>query len=1139
MPRLMLCCLFGIGVWFCHTNVSAQDAPEPPGYVEKSGTPIIRQAPLTVFVDSDGRWLLPLRGVWSLNILDDFQRFLLGNQQNPAPPYIIRNVVATGTVVGNRVETNAQIEFTTSGLQLVQVPLGFKEGVLPGQDLPEFPSFRYTGPGSASLSFDSQEGHYIALVTPHTPQASESEDSNRPEKPETTQTHSIFLSFWFPLAPNGGNEKRLPVSFPQSTRSQFLLEVPMLNVDAATTRGFIFDEQEDSERQSTVLSIQGLRSDTEITWRKREVEIVDDRPVLHVERAAIDVKLAAPSALYDAVLPVSSTTGSFDQLQIQLPKGSVLDRNMVDLYATAGNYAVEDTNEDSVVVVRFPQKIVGPVSIHLRVTQHFEGDTSEFRRDLAGFEVLGAERQSGVLVASVLSLDSAMKSRWETIRGISRAEGSSSSVGTGDTRFEFMSQPFLLRVQVSEPQTRITVRPDYQFRISQGRVTMMGKLSYTVSGSKVNVLYLRFPDSQWEWEFGTAGLVDAGGVEWDEGELKIPLHSSQESTFDIDFSAHRMIDAEDGERYRLVLPIPRPSPEQVPWSEPADVAIISAHNVEVLPVEQDMRGLTRATRRATLQMRIDTTDSQPEILSYRTELPDALFVADVVFQQQKTQATMRTEVQLFEEYDQVRQTLSYNVAFGLIDRVFLLVPRALDVSGDVQVQLNNNLTLDLRDTMSLSSDNVPDNWVRKLVQLPALMSQFQLSFQYSLTPLAVANDDTVPFSMPFICPVAEVPVTDHRIHFFTPSGYHVGLQSDSNQLWEPFREPRRPSPNASAAFRSVQSPMRIALFVSAAERNVPGATIVERAWLQTWLTGEIRVDRATYLLRSTNESVTLQLPPDAIRDYRVAVRVARQLIEQPSISPMGMLTLPIMPEQYNRPIEVSVEYRYSFELPSGEVSVTLPTFVEETLVQYLFWQVILQQNQHIIGTPTGWTLEYDWSWNGLFWWRVPSIRKGDLGFELDSAIDEAGISKSSQYVFSRLQPTQQVTLFIVNRSSIILVSSSIALLIGLVLIYVPQSRYAGSLFGLGVVLVSVIFYQPPLALLGLHAAAFGVFLALGAGYVYRILHRQKQWIPPAFPMMEDLSHPHPTPVPLSQTIHEVVVDDSGSKEPSVINNQQM
>jgi len=64
-----------------------------------------------------------------------------------------------------------------------------------------------------------------------------------------------------------------------------------------------------------------------------------------------------------------------------------------------------------------------------------------------------------------------------------------------------------------------------------------------------------------------------------------------------------------------------------------------------------------------------------------------------------------------------------------------------------------------------------------------------------------------------------------------------------------------------------------------------------------------------------------------------------------------------------------------------------------------------------------------------------------------------------------------------------------------------------------------------------------VFLALGAGYVYRIFHRQKQWIPPTYPMMDDMSQPYPTPAPPSQTIHEVVIDESGSKGPSGVNNR--
>ena len=121
-----------------------------------------------------------------------------------------------------------------------------------------------------------------------------------------------------------------------------------------------------------------------------------------------------------------------------------------------------------------------------------------------------------------------------------------------------------------------------------------------------------------------------------------------------------------------------------------------------------------------------------------------------------------------------------------------------------------------------------------------------------------------------------------------------------------------------------------------------------------------------------------------------------------------------------------------------------------------------------------------------------------------------------------------------SRPLIIFGSSGLALLVGLILIYVRQSRYAGSLLGLGVALIAVLLYQSSVVLLMLQAAVFGVFLALGAGYVYRIFHRQKQWVSTAFPTIEELSQHYPTPG-AGQTVHEVIIDDSTNGEnPPVI-----
>lgn len=1137
-------CLLGISVWLCLLNVSAQDTSAPS--VEKRSEPVIRQTLDAIyFVTPDDKSIF-LPGNWSLTLMDDFHRFLQKDRQTPVPPFILRSVSAVGTIVSNRVEVDVQIEIGTSTDRPVRIPLGFQEGILPSEDQTNKPPFRYTGPGSADITVEG--GQYVAIVVPQMQQAAESKDS---EKSAINQQHTLSLLLWFPLQ-NGGGESRLSLPFPQSNSSQFLLDVPMNNIEVSVTPGVLLEKQENAERQSTLLKIQGLHTDTKITWKKKKVEIVDDHPVLLVQGAAINVQLDAQTTVYEAVLPISSATGSFDQLQIRLPQGCALDREFTDKYASVDDYSVGDVNESSLVTIQLQQKTTGPVSLHLKGTQHFEGNSPDFNRELSGFEVLGAERQTGLLTVSVSP--SEMKPHWESVRGIRRPDVGSSSAttppvvpaSTSSTRFEFISQPFRLNVQVIAPQARINVKPEYQFRISRGWVTMTAQLSYTVSGIKTEVVHILLSDSLWHCEFGTSSLVDTSGVELDSsGLLTIPLRSPTEGTFNIEFQARRSI-ASDEQIHPLVLPIPK---QRVSWSEPALVAIVADKNVEVLPIdesssivsEQHIVGLTLQTRRTIpSHFRVDPTDLQQEPLYYRTAPVDAtadpaVFVADLIYHQQKVSATMQTEVHLLEDRKQVMQTISYSAPYVPVDRLYFLLPRSLASSGDVQVSLENR-SLELRDTISDARETVPDHWVRQVVQLPEPMFRFQLTFQYPPPPLNVAADGAAPFTLPFIYP-AEIPIPNHRIQLFTPSGYRVELQNESKQLWESFSETRRPSSHATEMFRSAQSPMKIAMLIYAPEKSLSGTTIVERAWLQTWLTDTLRQDRAMYLLRSTDDSVTLQLPPNVVQEQRVIVRVNHQKVLL-NLSPTGVLTIPILPEQYDHPIEISVDYRYPFDLSGIEVPIILPSFTKETSVQYQFWQVILSEYRHIIACPAGWTLEYDWAWNGLFWWRVPSIRESDIGFESDAAIPKP----SSQYVFSHLQPPAYVTLYIVNRSWIVLCSSSIALLIGLVLIYVPQSRYGGSLFGLGIVFVAVWLYQPPLVLLMLQAAVFGVFLALGTGYVYRILHRQKPWVSSVFPLSKDFSKSYVTPLPSSPTVHEVLIDDTSTSkdiiEPSVVNNGQ-
>jgi hypothetical protein len=897
MVRLIILCLLGISVWLWLPNAPAQDAPIlPPNLTnptEKRNEITIQRAPLDTIVvfDSEGSPRL-LPGGWSLTLFDEIHEYFRRNHQNPVPPFILRNVSATGTITENYVAADVQIQFSTSTYQPTRIPLGFKEGILPDENLTNRPAFRYTGPGSAELSVDPQEG-YIAIVVPQTQKDTNAEEgADVPEKPAVVQQHTLSLLFWFPLGPTGGNDNRLSLSFPQANISQFLLDVPTHNLTATVTQGSIINIQENADQQSTRLSVQGLRKDTEITWSKKKIDVADDRPELLVEGATIDARLDVRSTVYDAILPVNSATGSFEQLRIRLPQGCVLDREMTDRYAVAGDYSVGDTDGESIVVVQFPRKVTGNVSIRLRATQYFEvqDEKPDFKRDLAGFEVLGAERQQGFLTVSVSP--SELKPHWELVRGVRRTEGTSTSTGvttptptipttsTGSTRFGFVSQPFQLSVRATSPQTRINVKPEYQFHISKGMVSMTARLSYTVSGSKANSLDIFLADPQWQhYDFGTSNIIDIDAVvSLESGLLKIPLRNPMDGPIEIEFRAARPI-APGDEKHRIVLPIPQPD---VPWSEPAWITITSENSVEVLPIdesssvpsEQRTHGLTRQSRRV-MPVRTDLTGLQQEPLVYRTEPTGAEFVADLVYHQRKINAVMRTNVQLFAENNQVTQMISYNAAYVPVSRLSFLIPKALD-TGDIQVHLENR-TLELRDTSSDPRDYVPENWVRKVIQLPEPMFRFELTFRYPPPQFTVPADSTTLFSLPLICPSpTEVPVSDHRIHFSAPPEYNIELQDESKQSWESFPEPSRPLAGVTETFRSALSPMRIALLVSVSEKSVSETTIVERAWLQTWLMSGMRVDRASYRLKSTSDSVTLRLPPDSLREGRVIVRVDDQ-----------------------------------------------------------------------------------------------------------------------------------------------------------------------------------------------------------------------------------------------------------------------
>ena len=1160
-------CFILLGVLFnvCLVSSGVQ------GQVAELPVAPVQRVPLDAIVlinEETGQRVITLRGDWSPEDGDRFRDFLLRDELESVPAFTIVKITALGNVVGNRVEAVLSFLITTQGDQMVRIPLGLKEGVLP------FPSdddvstvshkelplpYQYVGPGVFDLKVSPQDGQYIGLIRnrervkkdteppehvlkfdieSEKPPSEPEQEKRRSKDASTEQRHELTLNLWFPLTGLHDEEQRLTISFPKAVGSQFRLSVPLAEATATVSPGTLLDTFFPDDGKTTQFTARGLRSNFEISWQKRKDDRREERPTLSVQDAAIIARLENHATLYDAVLPISSPIG-FDRLFVRLPQDAVLDRMGTDSLSPSGEWTLRELSPDektamktgqaasvsdaAVYEVRFSRKATSQ-TLRLRAVQTIPTDkTGEFR-EINGFEILGAERQTGSLS---LGIPSEMRPNWKPIRGLRRVELPPSPMQDGmEARFEFLTQPFLLRAQIVLPQTRINVKPEYQVQVSKGRLQLTAKFSYTVFGSKTDRIQLVFPD--WRWiDIEPSNIVDLNNARQadDDNLLTIPLLVPVDGPFEIDLIAFQPISPEEDIKQRLTVRLPTPKAD---WIEPAFVVIVPDDNVELLPVDDETSsGLARKSRR-TLPFRIDVPVRQQDALVFQTESASPVFVTDMLYHRQSVSVSVQNNVNLLDPDNQVTANLLYSIAYEPIDRVFLLVPKSIDRIGLWSVSLGEK-NLEFRDVPPTAVDESSERWVKKRISLPpeAMIGNIPLTVRYSIPPVTIEHNSTAAaFSIPLVRPV-EANVSNVDVNLSVRSGFRVELHGDVDGSWKPIENPPQNGTVAQRQIRRVgfsasKTPDRIPLLLSLEEREALGTTVIEKAWVQTWLTDRIRVDRGVYQLTSGRESISLHLPSGIGKELSVLLDGVSVAVHP---TPKGELIVPLSVEQQLRPVLLDVLYQVDISLRSF-VQMELPYFESGTVVRRVYWQLILPQYRHLVGVPTNWTPEYDWKWNGLFWGRMPSLSLDSIGFPDDPTRTPS--TETSQYLFSSLSPPTDVSFYIANRSLIVLLSSSLSLLIGLALIYFPRCRYAGSLLGLGVALCATVLYRPAPVLLALQAASLGVFLALGAAYFYRLLNRQDRWTPTlrspaaAYEVPEDVSEP--------SEVYPVIIDESDSKK---------
>ena len=1039
---------------------SAAGAPaaKPGGPAASSTAPeggIRERLPIIWVPDKDGK-LQPL-----LNIpLEEIEaRFFKDEKQGRAArpaPYSIQRLSITGTARGDKADLTAEVDVLVRADDWVAVPLRLDGAVM-------LEPARYQGPGEHYLQVDPQHKGYIACL-----------------RGQADQRHELTLKMLVPLT-TMGRETRLELLTPRATVSDLTLSVPTPDAVGTVSEGATLEEPERGTNGVTKFTARGIGGDFQLAWHER-----GPRPQVPVQLEAVGAvlsRIGSRSVETNASLSVRSYGAPFDRFDVRLPPGAQLAEAKPPAGCTVEVLEEIGTSDPKrqLLAVRLERKTVGPVEVNLAVARpHHVGDPTE-AFELAGFEVPGAVRQWGHVAVAAIS---DWQVDWEERRGVVRTDQLPEPLKHDElvAGYEYVAQPYSLRVKLSPRQTRIGVEPEYRLHVDAGLVTWDAKLKYTIRGAKAFDLSVALPDWSEEWqldEVGPSNVVDADrvAVRTDQGSspvLFIPLRQAASGPIEIRLKAHRALAEETA---KLTAAVPRPL---AATTTPAALWVLSADNVQLTPDGDATAGLMRQAAPPP----DDFPEHQQEALFYRVVGDKATFAAGYEVRSRQIGVDVSSRLALTGGEAEVRQELLYTIAYEPAGHLTVEVPEELASEGRLEFQ-HERRTLQ---PAALGAADAENGVVRMQVALPAArIGPCRLVVRYPAVVPTLQPGRSAEWELPLVMP-AEAELTGNRLEI-TPGRLSV---EPADPRWNVSSGADGDSPRPGQVQLACREPVhRAKLTLKLENGEAEEATVVERAWVRTWLTDKAREDRAVFALRSGRRELRLHVPAGANLGQMVLRLDGKRVAAETGEDGALILTLPDGGEASRHLVEFE-SFLPQNRPPPGRLVIELPHLLGDARVHRLYWQLVLPQNEHVIAAPGGLIGENRWTWGGYLWRRRPLLDQQELEAWVDAPSRTPIPEGTNQYLFSSLGGVERCELRTAGRTWIVLIASGAALVAGLLLIYVPRSRHPGTLLVVGIVLLCVGQLWPEPTVLFAQAAGLGLALTLLAGLLERGVARRRR-----------------------------------------------
>ena len=295
--------------------------------------------------------------------------------------------------------------------------------------------------------------------------------------------------------------------------------------------------------------------------------------------------------------------------------------------------------------------------------------------------------------------------------------------------------------------------------------------------------------------------------------------------------------------------------------------------------------------------------------------------------------------------------------------------------------------------------------------------------------------------------------------------------------------------NNNAFWRAVDPKADISLKLNKNQSGSLFAYSISQAWIQCSLdlTGSYQA-RAQYEFPVSPRTLTFRMPEEAAikiddiwwNDQRVTGSLQQGKTQE------YQLILPSPKEKEKNQYILTIDYgstKHQRDSQFQPMTVAAAEFADNLWVEKTMWKISLPNNQHLFTIPLGFTPQFRWENQGLFWSRQ-FYGQDEMPVALKNTPPESeeflGVN---DYQFYRLGPATSLQFRALSRSMIVFIGAGTALLLGFILMSISVLRSALVLL-LMITAVSAValWYTAPVEIL-LQPAVFGLLLAVVAAMI--------------------------------------------------------